>query len=312
MTTRIRQRYAIIIGAALTLSVLIIGLSLYGAGQLNPAPAASDKLAVAATIFPLADIARNIGGDYVNVTLIIPPGASEHASDLSPRQLQSLAQAQAIFQIGHGLDTALTARIAAATKTAELVTVDRGISLGEFSLSGEDEHDHDSGIDPHYWLTVPNAKLIAQTISQTLQELDPANATHYSLQTTNYLAELDALEQELQTLARAASTKEFIAMHNAWSYLADHYGLQLVGTYEPTEGRQPSLQDIQVLQKLIAQHSIKTFYAEPQKQSAGATRLLAQDLGLTIQVLDPVGGLPPYDSYITLMRENLRALAAAD
>ena len=101
-------------------------------------------------------------------------------------------------------------------------------------------------------------------------------------------------------------------MHNAWSYLADHYGLQLVGTYEPTEGRQPSLQDIQVLQKLIAQHSIKTFYAEPQKQSAGATRLLAQDLGLTIQVLDPVGGLPPYDSYITLMRENLRALAAAD
>ena len=186
MTTRIRQRYAIIIGAALTLSVLIIGLSLYGAGQLNPAPAASDKLAVAATIFPLADIARNIGGDYVNVTLIIPPGASEHASDLSPRQLQSLAQAQAIFQIGHGLDTALTARIAAATKTAELVTVDRGISLGEFSLSGEDEHDHDSGIDPHYWLTVPNAKLIAQTISQTLQELDPANATHYSLQTTNY------------------------------------------------------------------------------------------------------------------------------
>lgn len=295
------QKNVLIAGSFIALVLLLIGAAFLIAGRREAGPGAGEKLTVAATIFPLADIARTIAGDRAEVVLIIPPGISEHSSGLSPRQLQRLQAARVIFQIGHGLDTALTARISAAAANPRLVTVDRGITLREFG---------DTGVDPHYWLTVPNAGQIAQTISQTLQEIDPQNAAHYKLQTTNYLAELDALEQELQAQARTIRPKEFIAMHDAWSYFADHYGLRLVATYEPVEGQTPALADIERLREIIQQHSLAAFYAEPQKQATSAVRFIADDLGLAIKVLDPVGGLGGRDSYPALMRENMAALAS--
>ena len=106
----------------------------------------------------------------------------------------------------------------------------------------------------------------------------------------------------------AKPAREFIAIHDAWGYLNDQYNVEQIATYEPVEGKQPTAADIKNLQTTIASHNITTFFTEPQKQSTGATRFLKDDLGLTIAVLDPLGGSPPYDSYINLMRTNINAI----
>lgn len=265
------------------------------AGRLS-APALSNKLTVGATIFPLADIARQVGGEYITVALLIPPGVSEHSYSLTPQQLAGLQSARVIFQIGHGLEERLTERIAQTLPDTRLVTVDRGITLREK--------------DPHYWLTVPNAEKIAMTMAEELQQLDPAHATQYQANLQRYRAELVALETELQTLGRNAPKKEFIAMHNAWSYFAAQYGWRLVATYEPVEGQEPSLNDLQHIQDLVRQYSLTTFYTEPQKASTAVTTFMQREFGLRVRTLDPVGGGPGRNSYAELMRFNMQALAS--
>lgn len=268
-----------------------------------------DTVTVAATIFPLADITKHIGGDHVRVVQILPPGASEHDYMITPRQLADLQQARVLFAIGQGLDEWATAGTAEAVEVP-VVVVDRGVSLREFGEAEDDNgHGHDeSSIDPHYWLAVPHAQAIARTIASSLKEVDPEQSDLYEANLDKYVRELSALERELQTLAAEAEPKEFIAVHDAWSYFADQYGLELVATYEPVEGREPSIGDIQELQAVVRKYGIEVFFTEPQKQSTGATRFLQDDLGLEIRVLDPIGGVGGRDSYIEMMRSNMRAI----
>lgn len=303
----------------LVLAAVVAGVSLLAGGtmfflqqrdQLDPARA---ELTVAATIFPLADIVQNVGGDRVQVVLVIPPGVTEHSRALTPQQLHDLQRARVLFQIGQGLDTALVSRVTRTLPHLPVVTVDRGITLRDFGETHQDEEeeeeDHAAGsVDPHYWLTVPNAQTMARSIAAELTLLDPAHAAAYEHNLADYLAHLAALEDELQRTAARAEQKHFIAMHDAWSYLAPHYGFELVATYEPVEGRQPSVADLAALQELVREFDLTTFFVEPQKRSSAAVRFVTRDLGLVVGVLDPVGGAAPLDSYAALMRENVRAL----
>ncbi len=274
-------------------------------------------LTVAATIFPLADIVRQIGGAHINVILVIPPGASEHSSDLSPQKISDLQQASLLFQIGHGLEAGLVDRLTAVLPAIRPVAVDTGIGLREFAgrlpeadSEANAEAGHESGVDPHYWLTVPNAQKMAATIADSLAEADPAHAAQYRQNLEQYQGQLASLEQDLQTQARTITQKNFIAMHDAWSYFADHYGLNLVATYEPIEGQEPSIDDLQELGRIIDQYAITAFYAEPQKTSIAAVNFMQQEFGLRILTLDPVGGTDKRFSYIDMMRENMASLAA--
>ena len=283
------------------------------------APAVPSRLTIAATIFPLADMTQQIAGEDVRVILILPPGTSEHAYTPTPQQLRDVQTAVAVFAIGHELDRWATDPVSRVTNTP-IITVDEGISLRPFEGDQEheehaeeeadEEHAHEEGsIDPHYWLTVPNAQKIAATIAERLQTLDPDYAATYQQNLQRYTQELAALETELQDITQAAPQKNFIAMHNAWFYLAEHYGFNLVATYEPVEGREPSIADIQRLREVIERYNIRTFFSEPQKKSIGAIRLLENDFELEIREIDPVGGFAPYDSYINLMRANIEALS---
>jgi zinc transport system substrate-binding protein len=312
MTTKIVVRGAILIvlGALFVLALPLLQ---------NEAPPAGAPLTVGATIFPLADIAQAIVGERANVILIIPPGQSEHSSAVSPQQIQALQPAAAIFQIGHGLDNRLVERIKPVVAGAQIVTVDQGITLHPFAKDHHDEEseetarhaEEESTFDPHYWLTVPNAQQIARTMATTMQTIDPAGREFYAQNLAAYISELDTLEGELQAMANAAHHHEFMATHNAWSYLSEHYGFQLVGTYEPVEGQEPAVADLKELQDIVSQYQLTTFYAEPQKVSSNISRFVEDELGLQVRVLDPVGGGSARDSYQNLMRWNISNLSSA-
>lgn len=282
----------------------------------------SNQVVVVATIFPLADIAKNIGGEHVRVVTLVPPGRNEHSYALSTAQVAQAANAKVIFAIGQKLDNHIFEPLQRA-QGIPVKTVEAGIALRDYHLaeeinSAEDEHEagdeaedhnHDAGVDPHYWLTVPNGQKIATTIMQELIKHDPAHRGEYEKNLTTYNQQLAQLEVELQKTSAAAPHQNFIAMHNAWSYLAPAYRFNLVATYEPVEGSQPSLADLQHLGQIITQHQITTFYAEPQKVSSAATKVMSNQFNLAINTLDPTGGTAGRASYIDMMRANVAALS---
>ncbi len=300
------------------IGVVLVVLVWVGVSMNGDVVQSEVRLTVAASVFPLGDIVQNVAGSDVEVQLIVPVGASPHSYNLDPQQVVALQRASVLFQIGQGLDDVLVERAlgALSDETVGLVEVDTGIYLREFGevSIGEDHEDeeghaHDEGVDPHYWLSVPNAKIIAQNVAQALSEVDSAHATQYAQNLETYLSELDALEDELQATASASEQKKFIAIHDAWSYFTEQYGFELVGTYEPREGQEPSPRDVQLLQELIVQNDIRTFYTEPQKISTPATRFFENELGLDIGVLDPIGGTALRTSYVEMMRANVAAIA---
>lgn len=296
----------------LGLLALLLAAMLAARGE-SVAPMAEGAVTVGAMIFPLADIVQQVGGEHVRVVLVLPPGTSEHAQELTPQRVRDLQSARVLFSIGHGLDDQLAARIVPAVPGVRVVTMDRGIDLRPFAAGALAEEGAggghgDAGTDPHYWLAVPNAQKIAATVAETLTEIDPAHAAEYQGNLAAYQAELAALEAELQAQVQPLKQRTFLAMHDAWSYLAAQYGLRLAATYEPVEGREPTLADLQRLQETINQFGITAFFAEPQKASSSATQLIEREFGLRILTLDPLGGGPETDSYIELMRFNVRSL----
>jgi zinc transport system substrate-binding protein len=300
-------------GGVIVVGVLAGLAWLVSLGSINTRPD-DGRLVVAATIFPLADIVGNVGGDLVRVVQVIPPGASPHSYSLTPQQVADIQPARVVFMIGHGLDDAIVAAIENVVEAEDDVNIvrgDEGIRLRGFAEQADvaEEIGHEpGGVDPHYWLAVPNALQIASAVAAELVRLDPAHRDQYESNLVAYQANLAALEQELQSNTSRLDQQAFVAMHGGWSYFAGQYGLMLVGTYEPVEGREPSPTDLQRLQFVIQKHGITTFYTEPQKLTTSAVRFIQDEFGLTIDVLDPVGGMVPGDSYVELMRRNMEAI----
>ncbi len=281
--------------------------------EIAPAAVVDSRPSVAVTVFPLYDIVRNVAGDDVRVELILPSGANPHTYELTPSALRRLSGIEAIYAIGHGLDEwALAVRDQV---HAGYVVVDKGITLRESSEHGDEEEDDHEGeddhgpIDPHYWLDARNAVTIARTVRDDLSVRFPSHAIALNERFERYAAELMVLDAELRETLSAVSDPHIVTLHDAWYYFADAYGLEVVGTYEPTAAREPTPAYLAGLIQAIRDADVRILFAEP---GAGVASIASfvEDNGLEVRVLDPEGGgVPGRESYIELMRYNAATIA---
>jgi ABC-type Zn uptake system ZnuABC Zn-binding protein ZnuA len=255
---------------------------------------------LAATIFPLFDIARHVAGPAAEVTLMLPPGASPHTFEPTPSQVRALAGARVVFVIGHGLDD-WAARLARSTGAARVVVVDRGVAL---------RREADGTVDPHYWLAPANAKAIARTVAGELEGLVPARRSDIQSALTRYLGQLDAVEAEIRGILADLPTRRIATFHDAFGYFAEAFGLEVAAVFEPYPGREPGPRFVAEFQRRVRASGVRTLFAEPQL-SLDPLRPLARDLGVTLSVLDPLGGVSGRDTYLELLRFNARQVAAA-
>jgi ABC-type Zn uptake system ZnuABC Zn-binding protein ZnuA len=255
---------------------------------------------LAATIFPLFDIVRHVAGPAAAVTLMLPPGASPHTFEPTPSQVRALAGARVIFVVGHGLDD-WAARLARSAGAARVVVVDRGVVL---------RREADGTVDPHYWLAPANAKAIARTVAGELEGLVPARRSDIQSALTRYLGQLDAVEAEIRGILADLPTRRIATFHDAFGYFAEAFGLEVAAVFEPYPGREPSPRFVAEFQRKVRAAGVHTLFAEPQL-SLDPLRPLARDLGVTLSVLDPLGGVSGRDTYLELLRFNARQVAAA-
>ncbi|MFA6099480.1 MAG: metal ABC transporter substrate-binding protein [Patescibacteria group bacterium] len=292
-------------------AVLIVAAMIVVFVVLNNPPAAhpsSDKLRIAATIHPLANIISQVGGSYVDVQTILPPGASPHTFEPTPEQIRNLQGTKLIFSIGHGLDNWVKL-LADNVPNATSVVMDQGIKLRDLPADQIDPDIPNENVDPHYWLDVSNAKIMSQDIASYLAQKDPTHQTEYANNLSAYLGQLDKLNAEIKNQLRDLSHKELITHHNAWGYFADAYGLKIVGTFEISPGKEPTPQQIADLQTKVKTYNVQMIFSEPQLSEQSLIPFV-QDLKLKIAVLDPEGGLKNM-GYIDLMRYNTGVIADA-
>ena len=306
--------------------LVILGLTLL----VGPTPAAppAGKLLVAATIVPLGDFCQKIGGDLVQVQVLIPPGASPHAFEPAPSVMARASQARVFVYIGAGLepwaDKLLRSR---GRDGVAVVEAAQGVPL----LRDTHQHHHEAAEkpgrtgrhheeesadlrqagNPHIWLDPVLAQEISRKIAAALIQADPGHRAHYEANLKSYLAALDELDREIQQHAEKWRLRDFVSFHPSFSYFARRYKLHEVGTIEAAPGREPTPRHLQNLVAAIRKYGIKVVFAEPQLNPRVA-EVIAQEAGVKVLKLDPIGGAPPYGSdYLQLMRANLAALDKA-
>jgi len=281
--------------AALVASLVAVALAVAG---LVP-EARGDRVKVAATIFPVYDIVRQVAGPVADVVLVLPPGASPHTFEPTPAGVRSLDGARALFVVGHGLDD-WAAGLARGAGITRLAPVDAGIALRR--VHGR--------VDPHYWLSARNGIAIARAVAEELARLAPERRVEIDRALAAYVARLDAADTEVRRLLADLPTRRIATFHDAFGYFADAYGLEVVATFEPYPGLEPGPRFVVEFQRKIRAAAVPVVFTEPQL-SVEALRPIARDLGVTLAVLDPIGGPPGRASYIELLLFDARAVAAA-
>ncbi len=255
---------------------------------------------MAATIYPLYDIARNVAGDAGAVKVIVPPGASPHLFEFSPRQLQALQNVRAVLAIGHGLDNWAT-QVTNVVKGTRVITVDQGIDLRTFE---------DGTTDPHYWLHFGNARKITDNIAKAFIEIDPAHADVYRANARAYEGKLAEKERELKRLFAPMQGMSILTFHDAWFYFAENFGLTIAGTFEGAAGEEPTPRYLAELQRKIKNDHIRIIFIEPQL-STGVLEGFAKDNNVAVAQLDPLGGVEGRTSYLELMQFNANSIRQA-
>jgi zinc transport system substrate-binding protein len=227
---------------------LILGLVM-GA---RPAQCQVPKMRVAASILPVADFCRQIGGDLVQVQVLIPPGASPHTFEPSPGMLTDLIKSRVLVYIGAGLEPWLEKVIKAlpgnkpavveATHGMPLITEIPVPAGGAASYHGkpgpEAGHTHAHGHgNPHIWLDPILAQDICRRIAAAFIQMDPANQAVYETNLRRYLEKLSELDQTIAGATASFRLREFVGFHSSFTYFARRYQLREVGIIEVAPGR---------------------------------------------------------------------------
>lgn len=243
-----------------------------------------DKLIVFVSILPQADFVRQLGGERVEVNVMMPPGANEHNYEPDTGQLKALSKADLYVKVGHlPFEDAWMERFISINP--DMLVVDSSQSIEII--------DH----NPHIWLSPQLVKIQAGTISAALVQLDPENRDYYEQRKQIFLNELDKLDQEIAATLSKVKGKSFLVYHPAWGYFARDYGLQEIAIEE--HGKEPGAREMSQIIDYAKKNRIKTIFVSPQ-HSTHSAEAIAADLGARVVLLDPL----PAD-----YMENMRKVA---
>jgi len=140
--------------------------------------------------------------------------------------------------------------------------------------------------------------------------VDPPRQADYQQRAAAYLEQLRSAEAAIRRLLTDLPRRDIATFHRAFDYFAEAYGLHVVAVFTPAPGREPGPRYVEAFQRQVRAHRLRVVFIEPQMSEAALSGI-AQDLGLTLRQLDPLGGMPGVESYIAMMQFNAAQIAAA-
>jgi zinc transport system substrate-binding protein len=292
------------------IGVLTMGLLLIGC---NSAPSGDDggTTSVVASFYPLEEAASQVGGDLVTVQNLTPPGVEPHDLELAPDDIETIANADVVVYLGGGFQPAVEDALA---ETEDAVIVD-ALAAVDTRPAPPGEAEEGLTVDPHVWLDPARFEQVVGAVAGALSEADPANEATYGSNAEAYVAELAALDEEVRTGLSDCERTTIVTSHEAFSYLADAYGLTEVAITGLSPEAEPDAQRLAELLDLVEEQGVTTIFAE-ELVAPDVAETLADEAGVTVDVLDPLESLTDQqaeagEDYVSLMRENLDRLRAA-
>ncbi len=277
-----------------------------------------DLLNVATTVAPISSIARNIGGNRINLRGIVPDGVNSHTFEPAPSDAVILAAADVL--ITNGLDLEVpTIELAEANlpEGAEVFTLgDKVITPEEYAydFSFPEEEGHPN---PHLWTNIPYAMEYARLIEQKLSELDPENAEYFAENLQLYLARLEELDAAIQSTVDTIpeENRKLLTYHDSWAYFAPAYGMTVIGAIQPSDFSEPSPREVADLIDQIREEQVPAIFGSEVFPSP-VLEQIASEAGAEyyddLRDDEPPGDIgAPEHTFVGMMVRNLEIMANA-
>lgn len=288
----------------LRLTALVIGLFVIFIG---PAASLEPGLTVFVSIIPQQYFVERIGGDLVDVHVLVQPGHSPATFEPTPRQMAALSEAAVYFRIGVTFENALLPKIGRTMPQLNIVDTRRGITLRRMASRHEHEHHEEPyekhGQDPHIWTSPKLVKLQALTITETLAGLLPAHQDVLEENYAVFAGELDVLDRHLAKALAPAKGQSFMVFHPSWGYFADAYGLRQRAI--EIEGKNPSARHLAGIIEEARKEKIIIIFVQPQFSHRSAAAVAAA-IGGTVVPIDPLA-----KDYLDNMRQVASQISKA-
>ena len=299
-----------------TIAAIVAALLLAAPAAAQDKPA-SGKLKVIATFSILGDIAHNVGGDRIDVTMLVGPNGDAHVYSPTPADAKKIADAKLVVINGLGFEGWIERLVKASGSKAPVVTASKGVKPRRMASGHSHGHGHShASNDPHAWQSVANVKVYAANIRDGLIAADPAGKTAYEANAAAYIAKLDALDKEVRdTVAKIpAGRRKVITTHDAFGYFKDAYGLDFIAPQGVSTDSAPSAKEVARIVGQIKRQKIPAVFME----NITDQRLLKQvadetgaKIGGTLYSDALTDDKGPAPTYIDMIRHNVRTLAVA-
>lgn len=278
------------------------------------ATAAEPALHAVASFSILGDLVRQVGGERVEVDVLVGPGSDAHVYSPKPAQARQVGQTQIVFSNGLGFDGWIGRLLKSAGFKGRHVVVSEGVKPLK-AAADQDGHGHEAA-DPHAWQDVVRVQAYVGNIARGLCAADAAGCESYRRNADSYGRQLKALDQEIrQGWAVIPQPRRLvISSHDAFGYYAAAYGVRFLAPQGVSTDSEASAQGVARLIRQIRQEKARALFvesiADPRliEQIARETGLKASGIGLYSDSLAPSGEAA---SYLGMMRHNTRALTAA-
>ena len=309
----------------LCLAIPFAAVSLWGCSRSDrPSNTGESKLKVVTTLFPYYDFTRQVAGDKVELTMVVPAGMDSHSFEPTPADVQVIRDADVLICNGGALEHWLSQVLSAVDSDSMTVLtgMDQVNAVQEELVEGmeEEEHQHqeeDDGhgdhieYDEHIWTSPVNAMILVESIRDTLSEKDPENQSYYEERAKSYLEKLKKLDDEFRKVAENKK-RDMIVVGDKFPfrYLADEYGLSYRAAFSGcSTDTEPSARTIAYLiDKMRLEQIPVVYYLE--LSSHRVSEIIAEETGAEPLLLHSCHNVSrrEFDSgvtYLDLMEQNV-------
>ena len=251
---------------------------------------AGEKVPVFVSILPQKYFVERVGGNQVEVAVLVGPGHSPETYEPTPQQMAALHRARLFFRIGAPFERAWMDRVRSGHPELRIVDNRDGIPLRVLESTGESDdadrdHRHAQGKDPHIWTSPPLVKQMATQIRDALIMEAPEHRAAFESNHAVFAAELDALDREIRDRLANLQHRRFMVFHPAWGYFADTYDLQQIPI--ETAGKSPGPRTLAQLIEAAKNEGVRVIFVQAQF-SDRAARAVAQAIGGRVEAIDPL------------------------
>ena len=307
----------------IALSIVLVACA-GGSSDESGCPVIEDrKINVVATTPMIGEFVSQVGGDNINLTVIMPPEADPHSYEPSPQDAGTIADADLVFYTGLKYEPAAVVKLleSSACSTDVLAVVGETVFPIEFEEEGGDDEEGHEGhghgaYDPHFWFDPNRVIYAAEYIEGKLVELDPSNTASYESAGSAYTDELKGLVGQVSDLISTvpSQNRKLITTHESLGYLEAKFGLEVLSTIIPNLDSNNEISPSQLVGVIdvIEDNSVKVIFIEAEAPSVYAETIVAETgikavEGLWVETLKEGQSYPEFlIDAVELIVENLR------